>query len=46
LKSDPQARENFDMAHSKRLILREERNFVEVVDATFGIQASPAREKP
>ena len=37
LKSDPEARENFNMAQSKRLILREERNFVEVVDGTFGI---------
>lgn len=40
LKSDPQARENFEMAQSKRLILREERNFVEVVDATFGIPSA------
>jgi hypothetical protein len=30
------------MAQSKRLILREERNFVEVIDATFGV-ASPGR---
>jgi hypothetical protein len=37
LRSDPEARENFAMAQSKRLILREERNFVEVVDGTFGI---------
>jgi NIPSNAP len=36
LKSDPEARENFNMAHSQRIILREERNFVEVVDGTFG----------
>ncbi len=36
LKSDPEARENFTMAQSNRLILREERNFVEVVGATFG----------
>src|ERR1700685_1627874 len=36
LKSDPEARENFAMAQSKRLILREERNFVEVVEGTFG----------
>jgi hypothetical protein len=36
LKSDPEARENFAMAQAKRLILREERNFVEVVDGTFG----------
>ena len=40
LKNDPEARENFERAQSKRLILREERNFVEVVDGTFGIPAS------
>ena len=40
LRSDPEARENFDMAQSKRLILREERNFVEVVDGTFGIPST------
>jgi hypothetical protein len=34
LKQDPAARENFAMAQSKRLILREERTFVEVVDGT------------
>jgi NIPSNAP protein len=37
LKSDPEARENFAMAQSKRLILREERNFVEAVDGTFNV---------
>jgi hypothetical protein len=37
LKSDPEARENFVMAQSKRLILCEERTFVEVVDGTFGL---------
>jgi len=36
LKSDPEARENFAMAQASRFILREERNFVEVVDETFG----------
>jgi len=41
LRSDPEARENFEMAQSKRLILREERNFVEVVDGTFGIAPVP-----
>ncbi len=40
LRSDPEARQNFDRAQSKRLILREERNFVEVVDGTFGIPSS------
>lgn len=33
LKSDPQARENFNYALEKRFILREERNFVEAVEA-------------
>jgi hypothetical protein len=37
LRSDAEACENFAMAQNKRLILREERNFVEVVDGTFGI---------
>jgi hypothetical protein len=37
LKNDPEGRENFNRAQAKRLILREERNFVEVVDGTFGI---------
>jgi hypothetical protein len=43
LRSDPEARENFAMAQSKRLILREERNFVEVVDATVGLPSTLAR---
>jgi hypothetical protein len=40
LRTDPEARENFAMAQSKRLILREERNFVEVVDGTFGLPST------
>jgi hypothetical protein len=43
LKSDVDALGNFAMAHSKRLILREERNFVEVVDGTFGISSALAK---
>jgi NIPSNAP len=35
LKTDTEARDNFNIAQTKRLILREERNFVEVVDGTF-----------
>lgn len=35
LKSDPEAVANFSMAQTKRLILREERNFVELVEGTF-----------
>jgi len=41
LKSDPAARENFAMAQTKRLVLREERTFVEVVDGTFGLPSTP-----
>jgi hypothetical protein len=40
LKTDKEARDNFDLAQSMRLILREERNFVEVVDGTYGISAA------
>jgi hypothetical protein len=42
LKSDPDARENFAMAQSKRLILREERNFAAVVDGTLGLPSTLA----
>jgi hypothetical protein len=42
LKSDAEARQNLSMAETKRLILREERNFVEVVDGTFGRPSTPA----
>ena len=41
LKADPEARNNFAAAEAKRFILREERNFVEIVDATFGLSAVP-----
>jgi hypothetical protein len=40
LRSDKEAVENFTMAQSKRLILREERNFVEVVDGTFELPST------
>jgi hypothetical protein len=43
LKSDPEARENFALAETKRLILREERNFVEVVDGTLNLPSTLAR---
>ena len=36
LRSDKEALENFATAQRKRLILREERTFVELVDGTFG----------
>lgn len=37
LGADPEARANFEMAQKERLILREERNFVKVVDGTFAL---------
>jgi hypothetical protein len=39
LKKDPEAREDAAMMQTKRIILREERNFVEVVDGTFNLPA-------
>lgn len=42
LKADPEGRENFAMAQRQRLIIREERNFAEVVDGTLGIPAQVA----
>jgi hypothetical protein len=40
LRADPEARENLAMAQSNKFILREERNFVEVVEGTFGISST------
>lgn len=37
LKSDKEAIENFSIANNKRIILREERNFVAIVDGTFNL---------
>ena len=37
LRSDAEALQNFAMAQSKRIILREERNFVQVVEGTFAL---------
>jgi hypothetical protein len=45
LKSDPEARENFTMAKTRKMILREERTFVAVVDGTLGMPSTlPERE--
>ena len=46
LKSDPESRENFAMAQTKRFILREERTFLEVVDGTFGVPATLVEGTP
>ena len=43
LRSDEEALANFKMAETKRLILREERNFVEPVEGTLNL--SPIVEK-
>jgi hypothetical protein len=39
LKADPDGRANFELAQTKRFIRREERNFVEGVEGTFGVPA-------
>ncbi|MEO7114695.1 MAG: NIPSNAP family protein [Caldimonas sp.] len=39
LRTDEEGRANFALAQERRLILREERSFVEVVDGTFGLPA-------
>ena len=40
LKEDPAALENFSFAQTHRFILREERTFVELVEATFALPAA------
>lgn len=42
LKSDKEAVENFTMAQNKRIILREERTFVQVVAGTFDVPSTLA----
>jgi hypothetical protein len=41
LKADAEARKNFEIAVAKRIILREERTFVEAVDGAFNVSAAP-----
>ena len=45
LKSDKEARDNFNMARDKRPILREERTFVEVVDGTFELPSKLTEQR-
>jgi hypothetical protein len=45
LKADPEAPKNFETAEAKRVILREERTFVEVVDGTFNVSAATEEAK-
>ena len=40
LRTDPDARANFTFAQTKRLVLREERTFLEIVDGTFELPRS------
>jgi hypothetical protein len=40
LREDAEGRQNFEFAQARRFILKEERNFVEVVDGTYRIPAS------
>jgi hypothetical protein len=42
LKADPEGRANFEFAEQRRFIVREERTFLENVDATLQFRASPA----
>jgi hypothetical protein len=44
LRSDPEAKQNFALAQSKKFILREERNFVEVVDGTYALPSTWKKE--
>jgi NIPSNAP len=39
LKADPEGRANFEFAQAQRFIRREERSFVEAVDATLSVAA-------
>ena len=40
--ADPEAIADAAMVHEKRIILREERNFVEVVEGTFNLPSTLA----
>jgi hypothetical protein len=44
LKADPEARSNFAFALSRRLILREQRTFLETVEGTLGVRAARSGE--
>lgn len=43
LRADKEAMENFAMAQNKRLVLREERTFLEVVEGTFEPSAGQSK---
>lgn len=41
LKMDADRAANFEMARTRRLIVREERTFLEAVEATYNVQSAP-----
>ncbi|HZU23466.1 MAG TPA: NIPSNAP family protein [Terriglobales bacterium] len=41
LRTDPEARENFAFAQTRRLVLREERTFLQTVEGTFNLPPRP-----
>lgn len=45
LKVEPEGRRNFEFAQSNRLILREERTFLEAVEGTFSLDAGHRKER-
>lgn len=45
LRSDPDAAANFSTAQSRRLILREERTFVDIVDGTLAVPSLSGSQK-
>ena len=45
LRADAEGQANFEFAQSRRLILREERSFVEIVNGAFEIPAMRAAQK-
>ena len=45
LKSDPENREDAATVQTMRIILREERNFVEVVDGTFNLPSTLGKKE-
>jgi hypothetical protein len=42
VKAEPDGRTNFEMAQSRKFILREERTFLEIVEGTLGLPAARA----
>jgi hypothetical protein len=40
LRKDPEARDNFTFAQTKRFILREERSFIELAEGTFNLPSA------